>query len=46
MDLKVTEHVRNTVFLLYSNNNNKKPGEIPTFGTFLAKKNQFWPIFC
>ena len=22
----------------------KKPGEIPICGTFLAKKNQFWPI--
>ena len=30
MDLKLTEHIRNTVFLLYK----EKPNEIPIFGTF------------
>ena len=34
MDLKLTEHVRNTIFLLYKQN----PGEIPIFGTILAEK--------
>ena len=29
MDLKLTEHVRNTISI--------EPGEIPIFGTFLAK---------
>ena len=34
MDLKLTEHVRNAISLLCIQN----PGEIPIFGTFLAKK--------
>ena len=37
MDLKLTEHVRNTISLLH--NNKKKTGKIPIFGTFLAKKS-------
>ena len=34
MDLKLTEHVTNIISLL-----KQKPGEIPIFGTFLAKKS-------
>ena len=44
MVLKLSGHVRNTIFLLYM----QKPGEIPIFGTFLAKKLifcQFWSMF-
>ena len=39
MVLKLSGHVRNTISLLYKQ---KKPGEIPIFGTFLAKK---WIFF-
>ena len=35
MDLKLTEHVKNAISLLYKQN----PGEIPIFGTFLAKRS-------
>ena len=35
MDLKLTEHVRNTISLLYK----QKLGKILIFGTFLAKKS-------
>ena len=38
MDLKLTEHVRNTISILYKQKKKKKTGEIPIFGTFLAKK--------
>ena len=34
MDLKLTEHVKSTISLLYI----QKPGEVPIYGTFLAKK--------
>ena len=45
MVLKLSGHVRNTISLLYMQ---KTPGEIPIFGTFLAKKVifcQFWSMF-
>ena len=35
MDLKLKEHIRNTISLLYK----QKPGEIPIFGIFLAKNS-------
>ena len=35
MDLKLTEHVRNTIPSFIS----EKPGEIQIFGSFLAKKS-------
>ena len=41
MVLKLSEHVRNTISLLYK----QKPGEIPIFGTFLAKKWIFFSIW-
>ena len=41
MDLKLTEHVKNTTFLLYK----KNPGEISIFGTFLEKKINFGLYF-
>ena len=41
MVLKLSGHVKNTISLLYK----PKPGEIPIFGTFLAKKiDFFFPI--
>ena len=39
MDLKLTEHVRNTISLLYRPN--KKPGEIPIFETLFSEKINF-----
>ena len=43
MDLKPTEHVRNTISLLY--NLKKKPGEIAIFGSFLGEKFNFGLYF-
>ena len=40
MDLKLTEHVRNTISLLYKQKSRVK---IRYLELFLAKKNQFWP---
>ena len=45
MDLKLTEHVRNTISLLYKQKqtnkqtNKQKRVKIPIFGTFLAKQS-------
>ena len=42
MVLKISGHVRYTISLLYKQ---KKPGEIPIFGSFLAKKLVFFFFF-
>ena len=47
MDIKLTEHVRNTISLLYKQQQQQqqKPGENPLFGTFSAKKINFGLYF-
>ena len=38
MDLKLTEHVRSTISILYKQKKKKKKDEIPIYGIVLAKK--------